>query len=198
MTRLRGRRFEIASLLFSLHLGACTSLQVVASAPPAQLLESVNPPTVYVTRADGARLRLSGPMIRNDSLEGLVSGRDAGRRITLALSEATALSFDQPFSAAWHVGMPSPTAYVADEHPTSVQVTRGDLTKLTLTLPVVRGDSLVGQAAGMGTHAAPSVASADVRVLASSRPSTAKTVGLVAAVGIVAVVATYVGARARN
>lgn len=198
MRRLRDCRFQIASLLLSVHVGACTSHKVVASAPPTQLLESVKPPAVHVTRADGARIRLSGPIVRNDSLEGLVPGKDAGRRMTLALSDVTTLSFDQPFSAAWRVGMPSPAAYVETEHPKSVQVTRGDLTKLKLESPVVRGDSLVGQVTEPGSPAPPTVAFADVRVLAAPRPSPGKTLGLIAAVGVVAVVATFIGACARN
>ena len=49
---------------------------------------------------------------------------------------------------SWHIGTPTPAAFVEREDPAQVRVTRTDGSTLTLDAPAVRGDSLVGRPAG--------------------------------------------------
>lgn len=49
-----------------------------------------------------------------------------------------------PACTSWHVGTPTPEAFIQREHPKVVRVTRIDGTRVTLTNPILAGDSLTG------------------------------------------------------
>ncbi len=51
-----------------------------------------------------------------------------------------------PACTSWHIGTPTPAAFLQREQPSRIRVTRTDGTRLMLTGPTVRGDSLMGAA----------------------------------------------------
>jgi len=185
MSSLRSRRSPIACVLLSLYLPACTSTHFVAAPPPAQLVETVRPPSIRGTLTNGTNFTLASPVVSGDSLVGTVGSRDATRTISLALSDIRSASIEQPAAISWQLGTPTPARFVEAERPASIRVTRGDGTILTLKSPVVRGDSLVGAVSSEGATPSTGVALSEVGSVAVTKTAGGKTALLV--LGIIAV-----------
>ena len=92
-----------------------------------------------------------------------------------------------PACTSWHVGTPTPAAFVQREQPEHVRVTRVDGSQIMLVGPNVQGDTLYGKRETLTARSEPttepfSVPLADVQSVAVRRFSAGKTLLLVGGV----------------
>lgn len=92
MSSLRLHQQHIASVLLLLYQSACTSPQFVAAPPPAQLVETVRPPSIRVTSTTGPTFTLASPVVSGDSLVGTIGSGDATRTMSIPLSGISSVS----------------------------------------------------------------------------------------------------------
>jgi hypothetical protein len=99
-----------------------------------------------------------------------------------------------PACGSWHVGTPTPAAFIEKEQPPQVRVTRVDGSTIDLDKPSIRGDSLLGtpvsEAALYVSGQEVAIALSDIRTVAVRKTSMLMT-GLVAGAIVAIVIVGY-------
>jgi SAM-dependent methyltransferase len=87
---------------------------------------------------------------------------------------------------SWQEKEVAPAQLVADQHPSTVRVTRADQSRVVLQQPTIGGDTLVGMVAAGRPRGETRIALADVKRIEVRHFSAGRTIGLAAAVPAVA------------
>jgi hypothetical protein len=94
-----------------------------------------------------------------------------------------------PACSTWQVGTPTPAQFVEQKKPHSIRVTRTDGSRITLTSPMVRNDSILGNSGAGDPEHSVALALSDVQQVEVRKIATGKTLllvgGILVAVAII-------------